>query len=96
MLVSLNNRIYFRDHLSLERGDIANLPASDGARDTTSTPLRFAIPELQPRALKIDISPHLNITWQADLVGIRGDNTSTDSPLVYELFCCNWYPIPAF
>ena len=94
--MSLNNRIYFRDQLSIEHGSIANILAPNGARATTPTPLRFAIPGPQPRALNTDIFPHLDITWQADQVGSRGDDTSADSPLVRAIFRRNRYPVLAF
>ncbi len=58
--MSLNNRIYFRDRQSPEHGDSACAPVPDGARATTVTPLRFAIPKPQPRALKNDMFPRTN------------------------------------
>ncbi|KAH9019676.1 hypothetical protein EDB85DRAFT_2153568 [Lactarius pseudohatsudake] len=53
LLVSLNNRIYLRDRRLPEHGDSAG-PVPDGARAIAETPLHFAKPEPQPRALKND------------------------------------------
>ncbi|KAH9057066.1 hypothetical protein EDB83DRAFT_2316043 [Lactarius deliciosus] len=49
LLVSLNNRIYFREHHLPEHGDSASLAVSDGVRATALSSPRFAIPEPQPR-----------------------------------------------
>ncbi|KAH9077829.1 hypothetical protein EDB83DRAFT_2514545 [Lactarius deliciosus] len=83
LLVSLNNRIYLRDHRSLEHGDSAYPSVPDGARAIAETPLRFATPEPQSRELKkdTDIFSHSIISWPMDLDNSRGDDTSTDWPL---------------
>ncbi|KAI9457784.1 hypothetical protein BJY52DRAFT_455212 [Lactarius psammicola] len=49
LLVSLNNRIYFREHQPPKHGDSASLVVSDGVRATAPSSLRFAVPESQPR-----------------------------------------------
>ncbi|KAH9175033.1 hypothetical protein EDB89DRAFT_2067183 [Lactarius sanguifluus] len=80
LLVSLNNRIYLRDHQSHEHGDNTSSPAPDWARAIAETPLHFATPEPQPRALKNDtvIFSHSIISQPVDLDDSRGDGTSTD------------------
>ncbi|KAI9457790.1 hypothetical protein BJY52DRAFT_455361 [Lactarius psammicola] len=49
LLVSLNNRIYFREHQLPEHGNSASLMVSDGVRATALSLPRFAVPEPQPR-----------------------------------------------
>ncbi|KAI9433053.1 hypothetical protein H4582DRAFT_1028077 [Lactarius indigo] len=80
LLVSLNNRIYLRDHQSPEYEDSACPPVLDRARVITETSLRFATPEPQPRALKddIDVFSRSIIPQSVDLDNSRGDDTSTD------------------
>ncbi|KAH9060357.1 hypothetical protein EDB83DRAFT_910527 [Lactarius deliciosus] len=77
LLVSLNNRIYLRDHQSHEHEDSASPPVLDGARATTVTTLRFAIPEPQPRVLGV-ISPRSVIHRTVDLDNSRGSDASTN------------------
>ncbi|KAH9022157.1 hypothetical protein EDB85DRAFT_379538 [Lactarius pseudohatsudake] len=76
LLVSLNNRIYLRDRRSPEHGDNA---VPDGARAIAETPLHFATPEHQPRALKNDIVIFFRsiISQLVDLDDNRSDGTST-------------------
>ncbi|KAH9077842.1 hypothetical protein EDB83DRAFT_1523341 [Lactarius deliciosus] len=76
LLVSLNNRIYVRDHQSPEHAT----PVPDGAR--TVTELRFAISEPQPRALGITF-PRSIITRPVDLGNGRGSDTNTNWSLPY-------------
>ncbi|KAH9007604.1 hypothetical protein EDB83DRAFT_703908 [Lactarius deliciosus] len=70
LLVSFNNRIYLRDHQSPEHGDNASSPVPDWACAIAETPLHFAIPEPQPRALNddIDIFSHSIISQPVDMV----------------------------
>ncbi|KAI9451309.1 hypothetical protein BJY52DRAFT_120522 [Lactarius psammicola] len=55
LLVSLNNRIYFREHQPPEHGDSAYLTVSDRVCTTAVTPPCFAIPEPQLRESRGDI-----------------------------------------
>ncbi|KAI9439542.1 hypothetical protein H4582DRAFT_2074904 [Lactarius indigo] len=48
LLVSLNNRIYFRDHQAPELGDSVFITLPNRVRATTQSTLRFAVPEPQP------------------------------------------------
>ncbi|KAI9464148.1 hypothetical protein BJY52DRAFT_889927 [Lactarius psammicola] len=86
LLVSLNNRIYLRDHQSAEHGESAFSPIPDGARATTATPLRFPIPVPQPRALKNDTFSR-RTPWPVDLGNSRGDDTSTNWSLPHPMKC---------
>jgi len=80
LLVSLNNRIYFREHLLPEHGDSAFLTAPDRVqRGTVLTPLRFAVPEPHQAASKSDV---IIISRPVDSNNSKGDNTITDSYLV--------------
>ncbi len=94
--MSLNNRIYFRDRRLPEHEDSACATVPDGARATTVTPLRFAIPKPQPRALKNDTFPRPTTPQPVNLDNSRGDDTSTNSSLVCAISCHNCHPIPAF
>ncbi|KAH9064471.1 hypothetical protein EDB87DRAFT_1759384 [Lactarius vividus] len=89
LLVSLNNRIYLRDHQSPGHGDSARPPVLDGARVITKTSLRVAAPEPQPRALKndIDLFSRSIISQPVDLDNSRGDETSTDWPWTHPRKC---------
>ncbi|KAH9019673.1 hypothetical protein EDB85DRAFT_551918 [Lactarius pseudohatsudake] len=95
LLVSLNNRIYLRDHQLPEYEGSASPPVPDRARATTETTLRFAIPEPQPRALGV-IFPRSTIPRPMDLDNGRGSDTSTNWSLVCPLSYRNCYPIPTF
>ncbi|KAI9444140.1 hypothetical protein H4582DRAFT_2071717 [Lactarius indigo] len=88
-LVSLNNRIYLRDHQSPEREDSACPPVPDRARAVTETPFHFVRPEPQPRILKkdIDIFSHSIISRPVDLNNGRGDDTGTDRSLTHPRKC---------
>ncbi|KAH9170020.1 hypothetical protein EDB89DRAFT_1370879 [Lactarius sanguifluus] len=86
LLVSLNNRVYLRDYQSPEHEDSASPPVPDGARATTVTTLRFAIPEPQPRALGV-ISPRSTIPCPVDLDNSRGSDTSTNWSLPHLQEC---------
>ncbi|KAH8981153.1 hypothetical protein EDB92DRAFT_1953369 [Lactarius akahatsu] len=54
LLVSLNNRIYFREHLLPEHGDSPHPMISDRVRATALSSLHFAVPEPRPRTPTID------------------------------------------
>ncbi|KAI9443833.1 hypothetical protein H4582DRAFT_2095253 [Lactarius indigo] len=86
LLVSLNNRIYLRDHQSPEHEDSAGPPVTDGAYAATVTTLRFAMPEPQPQALGITF-PHSIITRPVDLDDGRGGDTNTNWSLPYLKEC---------
>ncbi|KAH9044166.1 hypothetical protein EDB84DRAFT_1636373 [Lactarius hengduanensis] len=96
LLVSLNNRIYLRDHQSPEHEESASPHVLDGARATVTT-LRVAIPEPRPRALG-GISPRSVIPRPVDLDNGRRSDASTN--LNWSLVCAfshhNCYPIPTF
>jgi len=76
LLVSLNNRIYLRDHQSPEHGDSASLPFHDA---TPITPLQFPLPEPQPRALMNRIFPRFFNSRPVDLNNGESGHTGTDS-----------------
>ncbi|KAH9058263.1 hypothetical protein EDB87DRAFT_1743025 [Lactarius vividus] len=61
-LVSLNNRIYFREHQSSGRGNSADLPVSKRVRATAVTPPLFAVAKPVPQAQKDDTFPLYAIT----------------------------------
>jgi len=83
LLVSLNNRIYFRDHRLPEHGDSVGLPFPDGARLPTMIPLQFALPEPQPNR----ISSRFIISRPVEPDNGRGDDTGTDSPVPHPKEC---------
>ncbi|KAH9171429.1 hypothetical protein EDB89DRAFT_2243421 [Lactarius sanguifluus] len=76
LLVSLNNRIYFREHQPPEHGDSTSLTVSDGVRATALSSLRFAVTEPQSRT---PTSDNFQLYTIAQIVnkGI-GDDTSTN------------------
>ncbi|KAH8984017.1 hypothetical protein EDB92DRAFT_1951079 [Lactarius akahatsu] len=80
LLVSLNNRIYFREHKPPGHGDSACLTVSDRVRATalSSGSLRFAsLPESQSRTPTGDNSPLCTISAQTVELGEgKGDDTS--------------------
>jgi hypothetical protein len=76
--VSLNNRIYLRDHRLPEHEDSVGPQYPDGARLRTMTPLQFALPDSQPNR----ISSHFIISRPVEPDNGRGDDTSTESPVV--------------
>ncbi|KAH9170410.1 hypothetical protein EDB89DRAFT_1302700 [Lactarius sanguifluus] len=71
LLVSLNNRIYFREHKPPGHGDSACLTVSDRVRATvlSSGSLRFAIPESQSRTPTGDDSQLYTISTQTVELG---------------------------
>ncbi|KAH9066143.1 hypothetical protein EDB87DRAFT_689181 [Lactarius vividus] len=75
LLVSLNNRIYFRDHQLSERGNNASIPDSDQLRATATTSLHFA--ETRPRSqAPTDDSFQLSTSTQmVELNRRKGDDT---------------------
>ncbi|KAF8273647.1 hypothetical protein EI94DRAFT_1795053 [Lactarius quietus] len=82
LLVSLNNRIYLRDHQSPEHGDSASLPFHDA---TPITPLQFPLPEPQPRALMNRIFPRFFNSRPVDLNNGESGHTGTDSLLGFAI-----------
>jgi len=86
LLVSLNNRIYLRDHQLPEHGDSVSPPSPVGVRPPM-TPLEFALPEPQPRALMDRILPGFIVSRPVDLGDGRGDNTGTDPSLRHPKGC---------
>jgi hypothetical protein len=77
LLVSLNNRIYLRDHQSPEYGNSGSPPSPVGARPSTMPPLEFALPEPQPRAIMNRIFPRFIVSRPVDLDNGRSDDTSS-------------------
>jgi hypothetical protein len=63
LLVSLNNRIYFREHQLPEHGDSVHLPVSDRQAIALSS-LSFAESEPQPQSSKVVILPLYTIPDQ--------------------------------
>ncbi|KAH8998242.1 hypothetical protein EDB86DRAFT_3149034 [Lactarius hatsudake] len=79
LLVSLNNRIYFRERKPPVHGDSACLTVSDRVRATTlsSGSFRFAVPESQSRTPTGDNSQLCTIAAQTVELGEgKGDDTS--------------------
>ncbi|KAN0128020.1 hypothetical protein V8E53_014197, partial [Lactarius tabidus] len=84
LLVSLNNRIYFREHQTPGHDNSTCLAVSDRVRTMTLSPLSCVVPEPQSRASNGVIS-HFILDCN------KGDDASTDLSLV-----CVIYLIPAF
>ncbi|KAH9009749.1 hypothetical protein EDB83DRAFT_2322653 [Lactarius deliciosus] len=81
LLVSLNNRIYFRDRRSSERGDNASILDSDQLRATAVTSLHFA--GTQSRAPTVDSFQPSTSIQTVELNTRKGDDTSINwSPLL--------------
>ncbi|KAI9457787.1 hypothetical protein BJY52DRAFT_1212427 [Lactarius psammicola] len=78
LLVSLNNRIYFRDHKSTEHGD--NVVVSDGVRATALSLPRFAVPAPQPRTPTGDSEDFqvYTIAQTVELYKGKDDDTNTN------------------
>ncbi|KAH9057679.1 hypothetical protein EDB87DRAFT_1685995 [Lactarius vividus] len=76
LLVSLNNRIYFREHQPPEYGDSASLTVSDGVRATSLPSLRFAITEPQSRTQTSDNFQPFTISQMVNTG--TGDDSSTN------------------
>ncbi|KAH9009658.1 hypothetical protein EDB84DRAFT_1170590 [Lactarius hengduanensis] len=79
LLVSLNNRIYFREHKPPGHGDSSCLTVSDRVRATalSSGSLRFAVPESQSRTPTGDNSQLCTIAAQTVELGEgKGGDTS--------------------
>jgi hypothetical protein len=87
LLVSLNNRIYLRDHQLPEHGDSGSPASPAGARLTTMPPLEFTLPEPQPRAIMNRIFPRFIVSRPVDLDNGRGDDTSIDLSLRHPKGC---------
>jgi len=75
--VSLNNRIYFREHQPPGHGDSAYIPPVSGrVRATTLSSLGFAVPEPQPRTPTADNFQLYTISQTVELDKGEGDDTS--------------------
>ena len=84
--MSLNNRIYLREHQPSEYGDSATITVSNQVRATAPSSLIFAVPELQTQAPKGVIFPVYPISRSVNL-----DYSSTDLSPVRAI-----YLIPPF
>ncbi|KAH9019180.1 hypothetical protein EDB85DRAFT_2009461, partial [Lactarius pseudohatsudake] len=76
LLVSLNNRIYFRDRQSSERGDNASILDSDQLRATTVTSLHFVGTGPRSQAPTDDSFQLSTSTQTVELNRRKGDDTS--------------------
>ncbi|KAI9467405.1 hypothetical protein BJY52DRAFT_67195 [Lactarius psammicola] len=76
LLVSLNHRIYFRDHKPPGRGDTAFV--TDGVRTTALSLPRFVVPEPQPQTPTSDNIQLYTVSQTVKLDKSEGDDTSTD------------------
>ncbi|KAH9041923.1 hypothetical protein EDB84DRAFT_1414771 [Lactarius hengduanensis] len=76
LLVSLNNRIYFREHKPPGHGDSACLTVSDPVHATELSPLCFAVPEPQPRTPPGDNFRLCTLAQTVELDMGEGDDTS--------------------
>ncbi|KAH9030292.1 hypothetical protein EDB84DRAFT_1562589 [Lactarius hengduanensis] len=86
LLVSLNNRIYFREHQSSGRGNSADLPVSKRVRVPAVTLPSFAVAKLPPQAQKGGTFPLYAITQRpVDLDISKCDATGTDLSLPHVL-----------
>ncbi|KAI9449488.1 hypothetical protein BJY52DRAFT_1176330 [Lactarius psammicola] len=80
LLVSLNNRIYFREHRSsgLGHSNSAGLQVSRGLCAIAATSPCSAVPVSQPQVSEGDIFPLYSISRLGNLDNSKGDDTSTD------------------
>jgi len=76
--VSLNNRIYFREHKPPGHGDSAYLTVSDGVRATALSSPCFAVPAPQSRTQTGDNFQLSTITQTVELDKGNGDDISTN------------------
>ncbi len=82
LLVSLNNRIYFREQQSSGRSNSADLSVSKRVRATTVTSPCFAGAKPELQASKGDIFPLYTITRPVGRDISKGDATRADWSLV--------------
>ncbi|KAH9066191.1 hypothetical protein EDB87DRAFT_1678942 [Lactarius vividus] len=80
LLVSLNNRIYFRDNEPSEHGDNAFLTVTDRVRPTALSSPRFAVPEPQLRTPTGENSQLSTISQIVELDRGNGDTSTNWSP----------------
>ncbi|KAH9048678.1 hypothetical protein EDB83DRAFT_2522958 [Lactarius deliciosus] len=78
LLVSLNNRIYFREHLLPKHGDSPDPMISDRVRATSLSSLHFVVPEPRPQTPTID---NYSASRPGNLDNSKGDDTSTENSL---------------
>jgi hypothetical protein len=79
LLVSLNNRIYFREHRLPEHAYSACLAVSDLVRAPVVSSLSFAVPESQTQVPKGVIFPLGPISQPGNFDHNTGNVTSTES-----------------
>jgi len=77
-MLSLNNRIYFREHQPPEHGDSVQLPVSERIRPTALSSLRFTIPEPQTEASKVVVFPPHPISRPGNAEYSESEDNSTD------------------
>ena len=94
--MSLNNRIYFREHQSPGNGNSASLSVFKRIRATAVTSPRSAVPEPQPQASKGDTFPLYSVSRPGNQDNSKGDDTGTDWSLVCAISCHKCYQIPTF
>lgn len=82
LLVSLNNRIYFRDRVSPEDRNSPRFTVSDLFRTKTVTPPSFSGAAPRPRASTSDAFQLYDVSRPLDLDKGNGDAASTDILLV--------------
>ncbi|KAH9041349.1 hypothetical protein EDB85DRAFT_1474066 [Lactarius pseudohatsudake] len=87
LLVSLNNRIYFREHQSSGRGNNAGLSVFKKIHSTAVTSPCSAGPESQSQASKGDTFPLYSISQPASQDNSKSDDTSTDWSLPHPGKC---------
>ncbi|KAI9451315.1 hypothetical protein BJY52DRAFT_1353063 [Lactarius psammicola] len=87
LLVSFNNRIYFREHQLPEHGESAFLTVSGRVRATALSSFCFAVPEPQLRTSTLDNPQLCTIGQTVELDGGKGDDTSTDWSPSYPRMC---------
>ncbi|KAH8993948.1 hypothetical protein EDB92DRAFT_1944229 [Lactarius akahatsu] len=87
LLVSLNNRIYFREHRSSGRGNNVGLSVFKKIHSTAVTPPCSAGPEPQSQASKGDTFPLYSIFQPASQDNSKSDDTSIDWSLPHPGKC---------
>ncbi len=93
--MSLNNRIYFREHQLPVNGDSAYLTVSDRVRATALSSPLFAVPEPQPPTPTGDNFQLRTIAQTVELDKVKGDDT-TNSSLVSRISRYSRDRIPTF
>src|SRR6266404_4069007 len=82
VLVSLNNRIYLRDHISCGRGNAKVFPVTDMSFPTSETPRCSAVPGTYPPASDCESFPVYTISEREDVNSSKSNDTHKNWILV--------------